>query len=320
MHRKISFAISLLVLLTASIAHAEDDDVVFLKNGGRVRGTVVFEDPQEGVQIRLSTGVVRSIARADLDRVQYGGPEDEPAKPSAVTTRGGPRSGSIHVESTVPGRVFLDGGLVGPTPADVASTMPGVHVVRVEFDQGGSQEERILVQAGQPASVTLDLPKSAVGFAARSGVHLGVGVEGTLIVFPSLSGGGHLFASAGGTGQLVINIALAPVVDLRATAFAGVTQGDFTFTPIGASFGARFNVGSFYTASAGFRGGVAIAAGSNGGTVIPMFGPEVSPVGFRFGDQREFSLELTERIGLYDSSGFISVTTEHAIGLQYLFL
>jgi hypothetical protein len=58
----------------AAAGSGEEDvaeDVVFLVNGGRVRGTVMEEDG-ETVSIRRADGVVRRIPRAEVSSVRYG--------------------------------------------------------------------------------------------------------------------------------------------------------------------------------------------------------------------------------------------------------
>jgi hypothetical protein len=52
-------------------ALADQDDVVFLKNGGRVVGTVMEESPDSGVRIKLADGTVRVILTADVQSVSY---------------------------------------------------------------------------------------------------------------------------------------------------------------------------------------------------------------------------------------------------------
>jgi hypothetical protein len=62
------------VLALASAAHAGDaDDTVLLTNGGRVRGTVLEEDPTTGVRLRMPDGKVRTFKKAQVKSVKYGG-------------------------------------------------------------------------------------------------------------------------------------------------------------------------------------------------------------------------------------------------------
>lgn len=52
-------------------AVAVPDDVVFLKNGGRVRGKIMEESPT-GVSIQMDDGVRKKISRGKIDRIEYG--------------------------------------------------------------------------------------------------------------------------------------------------------------------------------------------------------------------------------------------------------
>lgn len=58
---------------TAPPSAAPRPDQVLMKGGGRVRGTVMVEDPS-GVSIRLLDGSSRKIPRAEIDRVELGSP------------------------------------------------------------------------------------------------------------------------------------------------------------------------------------------------------------------------------------------------------
>jgi hypothetical protein len=53
-------------------AAAADLDTVFLKNGGRLRGTVLEEDPARGVSIQIPGGDLRKLAPDEVVRVEYG--------------------------------------------------------------------------------------------------------------------------------------------------------------------------------------------------------------------------------------------------------
>ena len=73
-----SFLAPLLVaslLVTSSRARADDPteppDTVVLKDGGKLRGRVVEEDPKRGVTVQLLDGTTRKIAKATLDHVEY---------------------------------------------------------------------------------------------------------------------------------------------------------------------------------------------------------------------------------------------------------
>ena len=64
----------------SSAAHAADgDDIVLLNNGGRVRGTVIEEDPKNGVRIKLLDGTLKTLTPAEVKEIHYG---DQPAAPA----------------------------------------------------------------------------------------------------------------------------------------------------------------------------------------------------------------------------------------------
>lgn len=62
-------SVAVAALLAATAANL---DTVFLKNGGRVLGTVVEEDPGRGVSIRLPGGEQRNLKPSDVYRIRYG--------------------------------------------------------------------------------------------------------------------------------------------------------------------------------------------------------------------------------------------------------
>jgi hypothetical protein len=72
----------LVVALVAlcGVAQAGDvDDTVFLKGGGRIRGTIVEEEPTKGVRIKLPDGRTRTLKPAEVDHVQYAADAPAPA-------------------------------------------------------------------------------------------------------------------------------------------------------------------------------------------------------------------------------------------------
>jgi hypothetical protein len=68
--RLLALSITGAVLAFSVAAHA--DDVVYLKDGGRIRGTVMEERPDRGVTIRLADGSVRSVPTDEVKIVDYG--------------------------------------------------------------------------------------------------------------------------------------------------------------------------------------------------------------------------------------------------------
>jgi hypothetical protein len=73
------------------------------------------------------------------------------------------------VQSDEPGRASVDLGEVGNTPVDVPSLSPGLHKVRVEFANGATAKQTILVQPGQLSQVYLR------NTTQHDGVHFAIG-------------------------------------------------------------------------------------------------------------------------------------------------
>jgi hypothetical protein len=68
------------ILLAASSAQADDKpDTVVLKSGGRLRGTVMEEDPQRGVSIKLLDGTTRKVLPKEVDHVDYAAAASPPS-------------------------------------------------------------------------------------------------------------------------------------------------------------------------------------------------------------------------------------------------
>jgi hypothetical protein len=85
-------------------------DTVFLKNGGRVRGTVIEEEPERGVRLKLADGTLRSIKPSEVDHVTYAdaaAPSPPPAAP--VTTAPLPVASAPVAPTPLPGRCQVAG-------------------------------------------------------------------------------------------------------------------------------------------------------------------------------------------------------------------
>ncbi|WP_236607105.1 hypothetical protein [Sandaracinus amylolyticus] len=77
--RRLAAIVIALVMLVASSASAQGADTVFLRNGGRLRGTVEVFEPGVRVVILLPDGSRRTIEASELDRVQFA---DAPSAPT----------------------------------------------------------------------------------------------------------------------------------------------------------------------------------------------------------------------------------------------
>ncbi len=78
-------------MLTAALVFcaraARADDVVLLKDGGRVKGTVMVEDKTSGVSVKLADGTTRQVAASDVDRVEYAADHRAEEQPDSTVTR-----------------------------------------------------------------------------------------------------------------------------------------------------------------------------------------------------------------------------------------
>ena len=82
------FALAAAACLSVSLGTNEGradkvPDTVMLTNGGRVRGTVMEEDPQNGTSVRLADGSVKHLAPSEVKQVIYGGHVQTEAAPQA---------------------------------------------------------------------------------------------------------------------------------------------------------------------------------------------------------------------------------------------
>ncbi|HEY6460132.1 MAG TPA: hypothetical protein VIY73_08270 [Polyangiaceae bacterium] len=90
-------------------------DVVFLKNGGVLRGTVIDAIPDSQVRVQLATGEIATIPWAAIARLEYGKPGGaRPAPPAPPAPPAGP-AGTVlvHVEGADDAEVEMrpqDGG------------------------------------------------------------------------------------------------------------------------------------------------------------------------------------------------------------------
>jgi hypothetical protein len=112
---------ALVLGVVASAGSARADDTVFLVGGGRVRGTIMAEEPGKGVTIRLADGTTRVIKAAEVQRVQY----EEKEAPAAA-----PAPAPLPAPAPAPGPVAAPYGpppayMVPPPP--MASTSSGTH-------------------------------------------------------------------------------------------------------------------------------------------------------------------------------------------------
>lgn len=304
---------SAIVLATSFAAAAErdGDDVVLLTNGGRLRGTIIEEDPSNGVRVKLSDGTMRTLKPGEVRELRYHGaptpsstpeaapnPPSAPAEtPSASLPPAGPQGGSIHVDSREGGSVAVDGGGVGHTPADIHGLAPGRHRVHIDFDLGSSDEQTVLVQSEGTLRVDFEMSEWRRDFATRwRGSHLGLSVGPSLIDIPLSSGGVYMGVRA----AVFDDIGLAPAFTLRLGVSTNAAAGGAGWlVPVAGFADARWHIGPVYTLSLGIQAGAVYATKVNT-CVLPgstsglceindsigsgaWYGVSLSPVSIRLG-------------------------------------
>ncbi len=104
-------------------------DTVHLAGGGVARGTVIEDDPANGVALQLPTGEIRRWARAEVDSVEYAKPAaaSEPAR-SEPTDAAAPLRFTLSLGT---GGAFTAGD-VGSRAGSTSSWWPGFTLFQVE--------------------------------------------------------------------------------------------------------------------------------------------------------------------------------------------
>ena len=78
-----ALAVLLLVAWTGSAFAQDELDTVYLKGGGLIRGIVVEDVPGQPLRIRLPDGVIRTLERDRIERVELYGASAAPPSPPA---------------------------------------------------------------------------------------------------------------------------------------------------------------------------------------------------------------------------------------------
>lgn len=142
------------LLIAAPARAGEAEDTVFLVNGGRVRGTVMEEDPAKGVAVKLPDGSVRRIAPADVKRVQYGAeapkppPLPAPVRAAPVAAPAVPPRGEAFVHDGM--ALGFSAGLMFAVNDHDYALRNDLHLV---FDYGISRGFYVRAEAGTYAGV-----------------------------------------------------------------------------------------------------------------------------------------------------------------------
>jgi hypothetical protein len=126
-------------------------DTVYFAGGGRVRGTVVQEDPRTGVKIRLLDGSLHSYAPEEVSRIEYADGTVSRRKPAeGAPVAPAPAAAARPAEAPFDTVYFLGGGRVRGTVIEEhpssgvrirqldgsLHTYPREELVRIEYSDG----------------------------------------------------------------------------------------------------------------------------------------------------------------------------------------
>jgi hypothetical protein len=260
-------------------------------------------------------------------------PEGPTSAQSGAAPPRNPWVGRLAVRSIGPGagQVYIDNLLRGSTPL-VAPVKRGAHSIRVEYPGGHEVSRTVFVDGGEVVEAAFERPPLDIWSAYRRGLHFGFGSGPAFSLFleeRTPFGAGH-------TAELVMNVGIAPAVDFRTGLSAsmfyhyhydytesysadgyynGAWSGSVRFPlMITLPFRLRFNLGSRYAFMLGASVGFSIgdAASFTGG-------PEWSFLSLRFGDRREFEVELTQGVHLAHPDEQLT-NWRHSLMFTYLFL
>lgn len=119
---------SLAILLSSVSAFADGVDVVHLKNGGRVQGVVIEDDPAAGATVRLGDGTTKKIPKSAISSIDYAPPAAvEPPAPAPVVRIPQPAQPTQPMRRRAPHRTSDDSEDDGTADPD---TSHGGHIER----------------------------------------------------------------------------------------------------------------------------------------------------------------------------------------------
>jgi hypothetical protein len=227
---------------------APGGDVIHLKNGGQIRGTIVDVIPGSHARIQLATGEITTVRWEDVARVESA---RTPMTPPPTTPTSTPRAGEtsahklVHIDSPRPvslqrrspdGRIFVE---VCSSPCDRDVVASGTFRVvgsgvrgSKPFELEAMTEERVFITV-DPASTGWFV--GGIILTSLGGVALIVGLVVAAIgsATSSSEGGGDSTTSAGlgitGVGILAtVSGLVALVSNVRSTASVSSVQSTDT--------------------------------------------------------------------------------------------
>jgi hypothetical protein len=120
----------------ASTPPAAGSDVVYLKNGGILRGTIIDAVPNERVRMQLATGEIATVAWADVGRIEHGGDGSK----TTVTTPGASAA-------TPAPAAAADKGTLSPAQSLVWVHIEGSDDAQLEQDTSGQDDWAVVCSA-----------------------------------------------------------------------------------------------------------------------------------------------------------------------------
>lgn len=267
-------AIAARVSAQSSAAPAREQ-VVYLKSGAAVQGTLVERNPHSGAVLRLHGQQERIIPN---EQIAY------------IGVRG---SGGLHIEALEPGNVSIDRVPMGHTPLDLANLDPGDHLLEIDYDAGDSSSLHAAVYAGAISRVALPGAKLREVGRLREGVKAVLG--GGLFLGTAL-GKQYLVGGAGVAGGL--NFGFSAHYDFR---WLGHIQlgsvGGRLWFEVASSASLRLNLSSVYSMELGARVSImpepdTDAPKGYAAVARPSFGVQGSLLSLRLGAERSQELSL----------------------------
>jgi hypothetical protein len=223
-------------------------DVVYMKNGGMLRGTIIDAIPNSQARIQLATGEIATVPWSEVARIEHAATIPTPATPATPTSRAEPRKspdaflgGAIVVHIDSPSNVELqrdmghhDWQTVCTSPCDAQLPTEGHYRITGE----GSRPSREFMIPPSGRTATLTVTPSSQGWFVGGIVLISVGAPMMLIglVIGAVgsavstadpdSGTAHDWARGGWTAALLGAAGLVVgIVGLTSNVHSGVTFG-----------------------------------------------------------------------------------------------
>ncbi len=195
-------------------APSDRDDVVVLAGGGRVRGTVVEEDPRKGVRIRLLDGTMRSVSAAQVVEVRYGATQATATAPAPVAAPPPAPAPAPLVPPPLPSpSPSLAPSPAAPAPAPGPAPPDPAPVVAVAPPPAAPILQPAIAMRPQKDTTDLDRARKWKFDGGRYVLEsLGSGVVGSLLSYGTYSAACSGSPCIGGAlGGLAVNIGVTPL-------------------------------------------------------------------------------------------------------------